>query len=100
MPSTISASSAASMATDDNRWSLEKVERKRPLRRGSGDDERALRLPDGADVLRARSAVQRRIRNALERIREHSPWLAAFLERSIKTGTVCIFSPVASARRF
>ncbi|MFZ5893647.1 MAG: ATP-binding protein [Myxococcota bacterium] len=40
---------------------------------------------------RARSAVQRRIKNALDRIREHSPELAALLERSVKTGSDCIF---------
>ncbi len=40
---------------------------------------------------RARSAVQRRIRNALQRVAESSPVLAELLERSVKTGTVCVF---------
>jgi tetratricopeptide (TPR) repeat protein len=42
---------------------------------------------------RARSAVQRRIRNVLERVRSHAPDLAEFLERSVKTGTYCVFRP-------
>jgi tetratricopeptide (TPR) repeat protein len=44
---------------------------------------------------RARSAVQRRIRHAIERIGTHSPELAAFLERSIRTGNYCSFLPLA-----
>ena len=48
----------------------------------------------GASAERARSAVQRRIRHALERIREHQPALAAFLERSVRTGNYCVFVPV------
>jgi hypothetical protein len=42
---------------------------------------------------RARSAVQRRIKNALERIEEHAPALSAYLARSLKTGTFCVFIP-------
>jgi hypothetical protein len=49
----------------------------------------------GAAGERARSAVQRRIRHALERIGAHSPALASFLERSIRTGNYCCFVPVA-----
>ena len=45
----------------------------------------------GAASERARSAVQRRIRNAIERIREVSPTLAAELERTVRTGTVCVY---------
>jgi hypothetical protein len=47
---------------------------------------------------RARTAVQRRIRSALATIRESSPPLAAFLERTVKTGTVCMFSPRSAGR--
>lgn len=49
----------------------------------------------GAAGERARSAVQRRIRHALERIGAHSPALASFLERSIRTGNYCSFVPAA-----
>jgi hypothetical protein len=37
--------------------------------------------------------VQRRIKNAFDRIREQSPELADLLERTVKTGTECIFLP-------
>jgi hypothetical protein len=49
----------------------------------------------GAAGERARSAVQRRIRHALERIALHSPALASFLERSLRTGNYCSFVPIA-----
>jgi hypothetical protein len=29
----------------------------------------------------------------VERVREYSPGLAALLERTVKTGTTCVFSP-------
>jgi hypothetical protein len=38
---------------------------------------------------RARSAVQRRIRNAIDRVREQSPALADLLQRTVRTGTYC-----------
>lgn len=44
---------------------------------------------------RARSSVQRRIRNVFERIRKNAPELAEELERTVKTGTYCVFTPVA-----
>jgi tetratricopeptide (TPR) repeat protein len=47
----------------------------------------------GAAGERARSAVQRRIRHAVERIGSHHPELAAFLERSVRTGNYCSFVP-------
>jgi hypothetical protein len=47
----------------------------------------------GGAAERARSAVQRRIRNALQRIAQSSPALATQLERAVKTGTFCIFRP-------
>jgi hypothetical protein len=40
--------------------------------------------------------VQRRIRNVLERVRGHSPELAELLDRSVKTGTYCVFRPGAA----
>jgi tetratricopeptide (TPR) repeat protein len=49
----------------------------------------------GAAGERARSAVQRRIRHAIDRIATKSPALASFLERSIRTGNYCSFVPVA-----
>jgi tetratricopeptide (TPR) repeat protein len=48
----------------------------------------------GTAAERARSAVQRRIRHAIERIGAHDPELARFLERSVRTGNYCSFIPV------
>jgi hypothetical protein len=61
------------------------------LSRAVGLGGRARRAGGAAE--RARSAVQRRIKNALERVREQSPELAELLERCVKTGSECIFSP-------
>jgi len=47
----------------------------------------------GAAAERARSAVQRRIKNALERIGEHAPALAAHLGKAVRTGNFCVFRP-------
>jgi tetratricopeptide (TPR) repeat protein len=47
----------------------------------------------GGAAERARSAVQRRIRNALDRIADHAPALTAYLEQTIKTGTFCVYRP-------
>jgi tetratricopeptide (TPR) repeat protein len=47
----------------------------------------------GGAAERARSAVQRRIKNALQRIGEHAPGLAAYLGRTVKTGNYCTFRP-------
>jgi hypothetical protein len=49
----------------------------------------------GGAAERARSAVQRRIRNALERIAQSSPQLARKLEHAVKTGNYCVFRPEA-----
>jgi tetratricopeptide (TPR) repeat protein len=51
----------------------------------------------GGAAERARSAVQRRIKNALERIEEHSPALASYLGRTIKTGVFCCYRPRAES---
>jgi hypothetical protein len=48
----------------------------------------------GAAAERARTAVQRRLRHAIERIAEHAPRLSALLERHVSTGTYCSFSTV------
>ncbi|HEX6275654.1 MAG TPA: hypothetical protein VFZ53_21580, partial [Polyangiaceae bacterium] len=47
----------------------------------------------GAAVERARSAVQRRIRHALERIAAQAPALGEFLSKSVSTGINCSFRP-------
>jgi hypothetical protein len=61
------------------------------LSRAVGLGGRARRA--GAAAERARSAVQRRIKNALERIGEHAPALAAHLARTIRTGNFCVYRP-------
>jgi len=48
----------------------------------------------GVAAERARSAVQRRIRHAIERIETQRPALANFLSRSVRTGIYCSFVPV------
>jgi tetratricopeptide (TPR) repeat protein len=47
----------------------------------------------GSAAERARSAVQRRIKNALDRITEAAPALGATLARGVKTGNFCVFRP-------
>lgn len=51
-----------------------------------------VRRADSA-VDRARSAVQRRIKDALDRIAEHDPELGAHLRRAVRTGNVCGYHP-------
>jgi hypothetical protein len=51
-----------------------------------GRDRRA-----GSAVERARVNVQRRLRDALERIREHDPELGRHLAYTVKTGTYCSY---------
>jgi tetratricopeptide (TPR) repeat protein len=53
-----------------------------------GRDRRA-----GSASERARSAVTRAMRHALVRIRKHHAPLADHLERTIRTGTYCVYSP-------
>jgi tetratricopeptide (TPR) repeat protein len=48
----------------------------------------------GTAAERARSAVQRRLKNAIQRIAESAPALGAFLTRNVKTGNYCSFRPV------
>jgi hypothetical protein len=59
------------------------------LSRAVGLGGRARRT--GSPAERARIAVQRRIKNALGRIEECSPALAAYLSRTVKTGNFCVF---------
>jgi tetratricopeptide (TPR) repeat protein len=47
----------------------------------------------GSASERARSAVTRAMRQALARIREHHPALAEHLDRTIRTGTQCVYLP-------
>jgi tetratricopeptide (TPR) repeat protein len=47
----------------------------------------------GSTSERARVNVQRRLKDALERVSEASPSLGTWLSRSVRTGTYCAFSP-------
>ena len=53
-----------------------------------GRDRRA-----GSASERARSAVTRAVRQGLARIREHHPSLGEHLDRTIRTGTYCVYRP-------
>jgi tetratricopeptide (TPR) repeat protein len=48
----------------------------------------------GSAAERARVNVQRRLRDVLDRIAEHDPALGRHLEKSIRTGLFCVYSPV------
>jgi hypothetical protein len=47
----------------------------------------------GGDAERARTSVTRAIRYGLDRLAEDHPAAAAHLDRSIQTGTFCVYSP-------
>jgi hypothetical protein len=47
----------------------------------------------GGAAERARSAVQRRLKNAIERVGEHAPELGALLGRTVRTGIYCVYRP-------
>jgi hypothetical protein len=47
-----------------------------------------------SDVERMRVNVQRRLRDAIERVRAHSPTLGRYLDASIRTGSFCSYRPV------
>jgi hypothetical protein len=66
------------------------------LSRAVGLGGRARRAAGAAE--RARSAVQRRIKNALGRIEEQDPALASYLGRAIRTGHFCVFRPPPARR--
>ena len=61
------------------------------LTRASGRGGRARRAESAVD--RARSAVQRRIKDAIQRIAEQDAELGAWLRRAVQTGNYCSFSP-------
>jgi hypothetical protein len=48
----------------------------------------------GAQVEKVRINVQRRLRDAIQRIEEHDPALGRYLAATIKTGTFCMFLPI------
>jgi hypothetical protein len=52
----------------------------------------------GAAAERARVSVTRAIKYATRKIAEHDPALAEHLERSIRTGTFCVYAPAARDR--
>ncbi len=47
----------------------------------------------GSQVEKARINVQRRLRDAIQRIGEHDPALGRYLTATVKTGVFCAFSP-------
>ena len=57
---------------------------------GLGGRDRKL----GSHVERARINVQRRLRDAIQRIEEHDPALGRYLAATVKTGVFCSFTPV------
>jgi len=63
----------------------------RQLARASGRGARPRRAESAVD--RARSAVQRRIKDAIQRIAEQDTDLGAWLQRSVQTGNYCSFRP-------
>jgi hypothetical protein len=63
----------------------------RELARASGRGGRARRAESSVD--RARSAVQRRIKDAIQRIAEQDSDLGAWLQRTVRTGNYCSFRP-------
>jgi tetratricopeptide (TPR) repeat protein len=65
------------------------------LSRAVGLGGRARRA--GSSSERARSAVQRRIRNVLERVRKSAPELAQLWDQTVTTGTYCVFRPSEGA---
>lgn len=50
--------------------------------------------PYRSNAERARVSVRNRIASALARLRMHDPACAHYLERSIKTGTLCVYDPI------
>ena len=69
----------------------EKAALEREISRALGLGGRARQA--GSTTERARVNVQRRLKDALERIAEASPELGASLSRQVRTGTYCSFHP-------
>jgi hypothetical protein len=65
----------------------------RELSRATGRGGRARRAESAVD--RARSAVQRRLKDAIQRIAEQDAGLGAWLARAVHTGNYCSFRPGA-----
>jgi hypothetical protein len=63
------------------------------LERAVGRGGRVRRAGSAAE--RARSAVQRRIKNALARLGEADPELTPFLAKAVRTGNYCVYRPPA-----
>jgi hypothetical protein len=61
------------------------------LTRSTGRGGRTKRADSAVD--RARTAVQRRVKDALDRISEQDAELGAWLRRSVRTGNYCSFRP-------
>jgi hypothetical protein len=102
-------------AKAEYRRRLDELEDELEEARAFGDTERAARAEGERDFLvrelagaiglggrdrrmgspseRARVSVTRAIRSALARIQEHSPALGDHLERTIRTGTYCSYTP-------
>jgi non-specific serine/threonine protein kinase len=59
------------------------------LARASGPGGRARRAESAVD--RARSAVQRRLKDAVDRIADQDPELGNYLRRSVRTGNYCSY---------
>ncbi len=64
----------------------------RELSRGVGLGGRERRA--GGATERARTNVQRRLRGAIRKIGETFPALAAYLDRTIRTGSFCSYQPL------
>jgi hypothetical protein len=80
-------------AAEKAREELEQLEQE--LRRAIGLGGRARRA--GANYERARISVTKAIKAALKKVAEQDAALGAHLERSIKTGQVCSYSPDPAA---
>ncbi|MFO0747872.1 MAG: hypothetical protein U1F43_19735 [Myxococcota bacterium] len=63
----------------------------RELSRALGLGDRARRV--GAPAERARTAVQKRLKNTIDRIAETLPELARHLDGALHTGTICAYFP-------
>ncbi len=89
----------AELASAENANDLGRIERSRAELEALEDElTRALGLGGrdrkrGSVAERARVNVQRRLKDALRRIAEHDPALAKHLDRSLTTGTYCVYEP-------
>ncbi len=63
------------------------------LRRGTGMGGRSRDFPDAGE--RARTAVQKAIRRAVDDIAAAEPYIGALLRTAVTTGTACAYAPDA-----